>query len=321
MGKISYIHLVKKSTKKLHYFKFLLIAGLFSLFFNTPAHGQTGDSVTYRIETIDGNVFYGKVLGRDSTHISLDALYYGEMKLRHIHINSMLAIQKDIDEEKGYWPDDPQATRYFWAPNGYGLKTKEGYYQNIWVLWNQFAVGVTDKFSMGGGMIPLFLFGGAPTPIWITPKFSFPIVKNKVNLGVGTLAGTIVGEKRDFAIVYGIVSFGSRDKNLSVGYGNGLWRNRDAYIFDPNTGYGRSGTEVEDIHMIDFNFLVRTGPKGYLISENMMVLAPNENFSLFSLGGRRIIRNLGLDYGLFIPVIENSEFIAIPWLGLTLPFN
>ncbi|MDH5604057.1 MAG: hypothetical protein OEY51_08955, partial [Cyclobacteriaceae bacterium] len=162
---------------------------------------------------------------------------------------------------------------------------------------------------------------GAPTPIWITPKFSFPIMKNKVNLGLGTLAGTIVGEKSDFAIIYGIVTFGSRDKNLSIGYGNGLWRNRDAYLYDPVTGISRRGTEVKNIHMIDFNFLVRTGPKGYLLSENMVVLAPNENFSLFSLGGRRIIKNLGLDFGLFFPVIENSEFIAIPWLGLTLPFN
>ena len=321
MEKISCINRYLYSQRTPANLIFLILVLAYSSVYNSPAIGQTMDSTKYRIETVDGNSFYGRLTGRDSVYVYLDALYYGEMKVKHSHVRTIKAIQKEIDEEMGYWPDDPQATRYFWAPNGYGLKNKEGYYQNIWVLWNQFAVGVTDKFSMGGGMIPLFLFAGAPTPIWITPKFSFPIVKNKVNLGVGTLAGTIVGEQSDFAIIYGIVTFGSRDKNLSVGYGNGLWRNRNAYQYDPNTGNSWTGTEINNINMIDFNFMVRTGPKGYLLSENMMIVSPNQNFGLFSIGGRRIIRSLGLDFGLFIPVENNIEFIAIPWLGLTLPFN
>jgi hypothetical protein len=43
---------------------------------------------------------------------------------------------------------------------------------------------------------------------------------------------------------------------------------------------------------------------------------------LMSLGGRSIIKHVGLDYGLFIPVGgEVNAFVAVPWLGLTIPFG
>jgi hypothetical protein len=50
----------------------------------------------------------------------------------------------------------------------------EGYYHNFMVFINQATYGVTDNISIGGGLVPLFLFGGL-TPVWITPKVSVPI--------------------------------------------------------------------------------------------------------------------------------------------------
>jgi len=58
-----------------------------------------------------------------------------------------------------------------------GLHKGEGYYQNIWVFWNQASFGVTENFSLGFGIIPLFLFGGEAgqySPIWVVPKLSYP---------------------------------------------------------------------------------------------------------------------------------------------------
>lgn len=43
---------------------------------------------------------------------------------------------------------------------------------------------------------------------------------------------------------------------------------------------------------------------------------------LLSMGGRRIIKKAGLDFGLFLPMGKDiGTFIAIPWLGLTIPFG
>jgi len=40
------------------------------------------------------------------------------------------------------------------------------------------------------------------------------------------------------------------------------------------------------------------------------------------LGGRRIIKHMGLDFGAVIPLGGDiGSFVAVPWLGLTIPFG
>ncbi len=85
-----------------------------------------------------------------------------------------------------YWTENFQSTRYFWMPNGFGLKQGEAYYQNVWILFNQFNVGITKNFSIAGGTIPLFLFGADAFPIWVNAKVSVPLGP-KVNFGGGVL--------------------------------------------------------------------------------------------------------------------------------------
>ncbi|MDH5397361.1 MAG: hypothetical protein OEX02_04400 [Cyclobacteriaceae bacterium] len=290
----------------------------------------SADTSRYLVETTDGNLFYGQVISSNDETLVFRADHYGVITLHKDFVKNMKEIRPVQEVAGQYWPEDIQATRYFWAPNGYGLKKKEGYYQNIWVLWNQVAYGATDRFSIGGGIIPLFLFDGAPTPVWITPKVSLPLKKDKVNLGTGALLGSVLGEKNEFGILYGMMTFGSRDKNMSLGYGNGFIHDRSGgEYWDDNLQDWVVTTDpvTNHINMISCSFIARGGPKGYFLSENMFVFGgnndggDNDNFGLISIGGRRIIRNVGLDYGLFIPLAADLDaFIAIPWLGLTVPF-
>jgi hypothetical protein len=46
---------------------------------------------------------------------------------------------------------------------------------------------------MSAGLIPLFLFGGIETPVWIVPKFCIPIEKEKINVAAGAFIGGVVG--------------------------------------------------------------------------------------------------------------------------------
>jgi hypothetical protein len=58
------------------------------------------------------------------------------------------------------------------------------------------------------------------------------------------------------------------------------------------------------------------------LTENYIISTGNESFGLISLGGRRLIKEVGLDYGLIIAVAgEMDGFFAVPWLGLTIPFR
>lgn len=276
------------------------------LLFILSVSAQTAqDSIKSRIETIDGNEFIGIILDRTTDHIKLKTDRLGEISILKTDIKKISEITTTQAKDGTYWFDNPQSTRYFWSPNGYNLKKGEGYYQNVWIFFNQAIYGFTDHFSAGVGTMPMFLFGGTATPAWVTLKYSVPVVKNKVNLGGGALMATVIGEGGFGGILYGISTFGSRDNNLNLGL-----------------GYAFGGGEIASTPLFTFGGMIRTGSKGYLITENYFVVAEGEFGGMMMFGGRRIIKNFGLDFGLITPFGAGLDGLwAFPWLGFTVPFG
>ena len=283
---------------------FILFAAL--LLLANPSYTQTEADTTYRHVVLkDGNTFTGRLV-QSGENITMETATYGIITFKTADVVSMTTPRVSRVVNGEVWPENPQSTRYLWAPNGYGLKKGEGYYQNIWVLFNQVAVGITDNFSIGGGTVPLFLFDGTATPFWLTPKFSVPVKRDKFNVGGGAMLGTVIGEDGlNFGILYGITTFGDRDKNLSLGMG---W------------GYGDG--EWATSPTVTLNALIRTGPKGYFVTENYYIDAGGTGFVVISAGGRRMINKFSLDFALAIPFSGDIDgFIALPFLGFAVPFG
>jgi hypothetical protein len=291
---------------KIQIFLILTVAIMFHSF---SGYGQNvaDSTATYRIETKDGNNFIGNVIAEDSLTLILKTENFGEIKIDQANIKS-IRVAKDVKRVgKGFWLPNPQSSHYFLVPNGYGLEKGSAYYQNIWILYNQFIYGITDNFSVGVGTVPLFLFSvGTSSPFWIIPKVSIPLVKNKVNLATGAFLGTVLGgDNASFGLIYGTSTFGSRDKNISLGL-----------------AYGFADDEWMNIPVINISGMVRTGPKGYFITENHLITADGETAVMISAGGRSIIRNVGLDYSLWVPVGPGMDsFVAVPFLGITVPIG
>ncbi len=286
---------------------FLICITCGALLFSTRVIAQENQSSRlYHIETKDGNSFIGYIISRDSVTITLNALNMGKITIPVLNIKLIKEVRPGELVNGKLLYQNPQATRYFFMPNGYGLKPGEGYYQNILIFFNQMAVGITDNFSVGGGLVPLFLYGGSPTPVWITPKFSIPVTKNKFNIGVGALAGTILGvNKSGFGILYGIATFGSRDTNLSLGL-----------------GYGYTADALSKTPAFNISGRVRIGAKSYLISENYFLTIGEQSTTFFSFGGRWMIGKTSLDGFLIMPSYSGlRKLIAIPMLGIAIPFG
>ena len=286
----------------------LLFSILFIGFFCSLTHSgfaQAEQDTTYHVETKDGNEFFGKIVSQDEEKIKLKTEKLGEIAIQKTEIRSIVPINTNRIIRGKYWFDNPQSARYFWSPNGYGLKKGEAYFQNVWVLFNQVSVGITNNFSIGAGLVPLFLFSGSPTPIWITPKFSIPLSGNKVNLGVGALLGTVVGTSHsDFGLVYGITTFGTRDRNVSLG-----------------VGYGYAGGQWGNTPTVSLSTMLRISPKIYLMSENYYLDTGQDVLVLTSFGGRWVISKVGIDFGMIMPVVVHEDLFVIPWLGVTVPFG
>jgi hypothetical protein len=260
----------------------------------------------WTIEMNNENEYLGKIISRDSEKIVFETRELGRITINVRDIKSIREVIPDQIVEGEYWFENPQATRYFWAPTGYGLRRETGYYQNVWIFFNQFSYGFSDNFSIGVGIVPLFLFGGLPTPIWITPKVSIPLAE-KFHLGAGALIGTVVGEDAGggFGIAYGTTTFGTRDRNFNLGL-----------------GYGFADGDWARHPTVTLSAMVRTGRRGYLLTENYVIDTGYETLVLLSLGGRRVGKKLSLDFGGILPISSDfSTFVAIPWLGISVPLG
>ena len=251
------------------------------------------------VELLNGQDFTGAVVSQTPEQLVLRIEGIGDINIPMGQVKSLVFVPQASVE--GYY-HNLQATRYFFGPNGFGLKKGEGYYQNIGVLVNQVSYGVTDYFTIGGGTVPLFLFAGTPSPFWLTPKVSIPVKKDLLSVGIGGLFGGVVGEEGSlFGLGYGAFTLGNRDHNLSVSVGYGMLDGR--WSTDP---------------VFTISGMTRLGRNFYLISENYLL--PNVEASLLSVGGRSLFPKISMDYGLFFPLVEEI-FIGVPWIGITVPFR
>jgi hypothetical protein len=290
-----YIYHQKHLMKKLLLTLSLALAATYCL-------AQTADTLTlWRIETTDGNEYVGEILSRDAESLNLRTDNLGVITIATRNIKAMKPIDPKRIVDGQFWAENSQATRYFFAPNGYGLKAGEAYYQNVLVLFNQASIGLTDHVSLGLGMMPLFLFAGSPTPVWLTPKVSVPIKKDAFNIGAGVFVGTVFGDDFSgvFGIAYGTATLGSRDRNLSLGLGYGF----------ADGGWGSTPA-------INLSGMYRITKRSYLLGEGYLI----ESTGLLLLGGRSVWNKISLDYGLLLP-LNAGDFVAIPWLGLVLPLG
>jgi hypothetical protein len=268
------------------------------------AQENTDTSTIWRVETSDGNEYYGTLLSKDAKEIRIRTEVLGVISIPLTKVASMGPVDKAAVKEGEVWLKNIQSARYFYGPNGYGLEKGSGYYQNTWVLFNQASYGVTNYFSIGVGMVPLFLFAGTATPVWITPKLSVPVVKEKFNVGCGAMLGGLIGESSGlFGITYAVLTIGNRDANFTTGL-----------------GYAFADGEWATQPLVNFSGMARVTKKAYILTENYWFSADGENIFLIFIGGRTIWQKISLDYGLVLPT-PTEEFIAIPWLGVTIPFG
>jgi len=275
---------------------------LFVSLTGTLAGQELGEVV--RVETNSKQVFIGELIYEDDKKITIRTEETGEITIERVNIRSIEIVDSSRVKNGVYWFDNPQGTRYFFSPNAIGLKKGRGYYQNTWVFFNNVNYGITNNFSIGGGMIPLFLFGTSETPVWLLPKVSIPIKKDSFYLGGGAMIGGVIGtDTEPLGILYGSATFGDLDRNLSV-----------------SLGYGYAGSEISDTPVINISGMTRISRTFYLLSENYVVPGADSGV-VVSFGGRWTSENVAVDFGLFRPLEDADGLIGIPWLGVTIPFG
>jgi hypothetical protein len=216
-------------------------------------------------------------------------------------ISSITPGIKPSSNWREIWMENTQSTRYLFSPSGYGLDDGAGYYQLTMLLSNQLGYGITDYFSIGAGIMPIYFLYGIAPPVWITPKVSIPVFKEKLSLGGGAIFGAALGFGT-VVLPFAVSTIGNRHTNLTVGFGypfiNAEW-------YKPV--YNLSG-------------MLRLKKSAYLITENYFTNFQGNNYIALSLGGRFVAAKISLDYGLML-VTVTSHFYVIPRFGVTFPMG
>lgn len=287
---------------------FLLVAlAITAILFNSTVYAQdvSDQTVKYRIITTDGNTFIGTLVSENDNEVVIQTEKLGRITISRTDIKSMEEVDTADLRDGEYWHENPNSTRYLFGTNALGIRKGEGYYQNTWIFFNNVNYGVTNNFSLGGGLVPTFLFGDNNTPIWFMPKVSIPISSESFHIAAGGLFGGVVGEDNaGFGLAYGVATIGNRDNNLSFGL-----------------GYGYADGNWADIPLLNLSGMYRMSKNTYLITENYFVTADGRSAGLLSAAFRWAPENFAVDFGLIRPTDIGGDYVGIPWLGVAIPIG
>jgi hypothetical protein len=262
-----------------------------------PAIVVAAEGVTQRLLLSDGSEMIGRIVSVGDTHVEFESA----IGRTSIPKGAIL----EVKEERGgkvvagrYYFPNPNATRLVFAPTGRMLKRGEGYFSDYWVFFPGFAAGLTDRFSIGGGMSVIPGVGLEDQLLYFTPKLGL-VQSETFNAAVGALAISVPdvfddGDRPTAGLLYGVSTWGGLDNSFTAGL-----------------GYGFANGELASNPTLMLGGEARVSPRSSLVTENYYL--PGGNMIL-SGGIRFMGRGLAIDFALAAGAGEDGG-CCFPFLG------
>lgn len=251
------------------------------------------ENLTQRLTLTDGSQIYGRV-----ESVEADAIVF--RSVTGVTLTAMPADIMDLRVVAGrivsgeFLPVDSHNTRLLFAPTARSLRRGEGYVGFYEAVLPFVQVGVTDRFSIGGGTPLVFGGDGGSRPLWFTPKLQV-LAREKAQAAVGVIH--FQADQFDGGIGYGVTTLGPAEKATSIGFGY-------AYSSEGSGG---------PIVMIGGEY--RATRRIKWITENWIWRGGNG----FVSGGIRFLgERLSADVGLIVPLID--EPVAFPLVSFAWSF-
>lgn len=240
------------------------------------------------IRLVDGSVLYGTVIREgDPLHLRLltgDTVQLSRQRVRTIRP----ALGRVVNGE--FWREDPNQTRLFFGPTARGMEAGGGYLAGYFLVMPFVGFAVSDDLVLAGGTP--FFGGFDERPFWLAPKLRV-VDGERADVAVGALIFAV--EDESAGILYGVSTWGSPDRAVSLGL-----------------GYGFVNGDLGDRPALMGGFEVRTGKSTKIISENY--LFPG-GVGLLSFGPRFFGERLSADLGLGIAVGSDGDAGTFPLIN------
>lgn len=227
----------------------------------------------------------------------------GETKLNLSSIKSIKIIAAKNVKGGNYWFENPNLTRLYFSPTGRMLKQRQGYFCDYYLFFPGVAYGITDNFTIGGGMS---IFPGVDLSdqlYYLSPKVGISATKNS-SFSIGGLIFAlpeIDDERHTFGIVTGTGTFGTPDASLSM-----------------SLGYGFVDDEFADKPMITLGGEYRFARRASFVMENWVLPGTDQVPTFY--GMRFFGEGLSVDLALVNLIGEDFFFPGIPWIDFVFNF-
>lgn len=260
-----------------------------------PVQAVSGPTEVHELVLRDGSRLFGSIERETDTELVFRTQSGATVTARRVDVVSLRKVKGRIEEGE-FLRTDLHRSRLFFAPTGRSLDKGQVSVGVFEFLAPFVQVGVTDRFSVGGGTPLVFGLDDGYRPFWLTPKFQV-VRAEKVQAAVGVLQVLTTGGDTA-GIAYGVSTFGNSDNAVTVGGGM-------AYA---------DGGERGGIVMIGGEGRVRNNLK--LITENYIWKGGD---GILSGGVRFIGERLSADLGLAFP-IGAGDFFAFPVVSFVYVF-
>jgi len=181
-------------------FKLSKITIFCTLIFLTYSYAQPDSSNNQisRLELKDGSVLIGYITRENESALQINTLSNIKAVVQVEQIKKRENLSGQFIEGQ-LWRSDPNRTRLLFAPTGRALKAGQGYFSSYEIFFPFLAVGLTDFFTLAGGMS---LFPGAEEQLlYIAPKIT-PVQLKNFDLSAGVLYIKIPGDEEDVITLF-----------------------------------------------------------------------------------------------------------------------
>jgi hypothetical protein len=256
---------------------------------------------TQIISLKDGSAIVGRIISIGE----MDIIFEAEMGRITIPRDKIRDVQTAPDSSfKGgkFWFPNPNRTRLYLAPTARLLRKGEGYFTDIYLLFPGVAVGVTDNFTIGGGISLIPGVDMDEQLLYFTPKIGISATEI---LAVSASALIVRVPNDDDPVLAGVLfgtgTVGTADKSLTLGL-----------------GYGFADGELADKPAVLLGGEYRVARRLAFVTENWIF--PGVDDALISYGLRFFGESIAVDLALFNVTGEDAIMPGVPFLGFVYNF-
>jgi hypothetical protein len=170
-----------------------------------------------RLTLTDGSTLYGSVESIADDSITFRTLADTVLTISRSNLRDLRVVSGHLVNGE-LRPRDPQQTRLFFGPTAKSLEHGDAYAGLYYFHVPFVQVGVTDRFSIGGGSPILVSLLTGEFGIWITPKLQV-VSGDRVQMAIGSIS--TIGDGPDVGLFYGVSTIGGPDRSASIGLGYG----------------------------------------------------------------------------------------------------